>query len=303
MLLKKISRLLNSDKINYIDLGSRYGLEHRYQALSELINYVSLDASDDKAGLAVCIGDGTRDTLYITSEPGCSSLYLPNNDVLRKFEALDRYRIVDKVKVVTKRLDQALQDELFASSFVNIDLQGADAFVVDEICSGGFDKRQILAFQFEVNFLPIYSDAPAASELLAIVEENEDWVLQGFNRVCRWNPTNSGDFGILAWADAVCFVKPRRLTEWLMVIDDAGARNGVALKYAALCIVMRNSEFLFEFYDNASSQGVLDEETLSIIRSSLKRMRILRHYNRCIGYCLNSFLRLFSKSAHAVIVE
>lgn len=303
MSLKRIRQLLDGDKLNYIDLGSRYGLEKRYQALSGLINHVSLDASDDRAGLSACIGDEQRETLYVTSEPGCSSLYPPNNNVTEAFGASSRYCIVEELQVVTKSLGQTLPDELFTSSFVNIDLQGADAFVVAEICLDGFDKRQILAFQFEVNFLPIYSGAPTASQLFSTIEKSDDWALQGFNRVCRWNRTNSGDFGILAWADAVCFVKPSRLLESLKGIADVDARGRIALKYVALCVVMRNSDFLIEFYDQASALGLLDTQIMATIRSSLRKLRILRRYNRCIGYLTNSLLRLFSRTAHAVVME
>lgn len=106
-------------------------------------------ALSDRAGEA---------TLYITSYPGCISLYEPNHEFLGRFLDFGKYfEVQDQVQLQTTTLDTVCQDEqLETVDFLQIDVQGANL----DVLKGATEllDRSVLAIQVESEFAPLYKN-------------------------------------------------------------------------------------------------------------------------------------------------
>jgi FkbM family methyltransferase len=104
-------------------------------------------------------------TLYVTHEPMCSSLYPPNENLIARFDGLEEFAGLDfeiDVEIVT--LDSFCEIEGISEiDFLQIDVQGADLDVLH-----GARKlldRSVLAIQVEVEFNELYKGQPLFADI------------------------------------------------------------------------------------------------------------------------------------------
>jgi len=171
-----------------------------------------------------------RRTVHLTNLPVCTSLYHPNESLLRHFNFLDVSYLRSKETVETVALDDLLDEGLFSSiDFVKIDIQGAE---LDAFVGGRRTLGAALALLTEVEFVPMYEDQPLFGD---VDRELRD---QGFmfhkfigmeGRTLRpvVFPGGPGDSSWHLWSDAM-FV--RDLSRW----GDLDARSLAKLALLAL---------------------------------------------------------------------
>jgi FkbM family methyltransferase len=104
-------------------------------------------------------------TLYVTHEPMCSSLYPPNETLIARFDGLEELSGLDfeiDVEIVT--LDSFCETEGISEiDFLQIDVQGADLDVLH-----GARKlldESVLAIQVEVEFNELYKGQPLFADI------------------------------------------------------------------------------------------------------------------------------------------
>lgn len=107
------------------------------------------------------IGDGRKRTFYTCNHVMTSSLYPPNTEFVDRFQNLGNLmQVVDVSPVETVRLDDI--PELGDVDYLKVDVQGAEADVFD-------GATRVLArtavIHTEVEFAPLYRDAPLFSEI------------------------------------------------------------------------------------------------------------------------------------------
>lgn len=147
-------------------------------------------------------------TLYVTKNPMCSSLYLPNESYLARFARLPELVNLDfTVELETTTLDSFCQSEgIKEIDFLQIDVQGADLLVLE----GGTEiiANSVLAVQIEVEFSHLYVDQPLFADVDTFMRK------QGFTlfdiatsrRVRDRSPIVSNVHpGQLLWGDAYYF--------------------------------------------------------------------------------------------------
>lgn len=101
-------------------------------------------------------------TLYVTQYPMCSSLYLPNQPYLERFDSLPEFANLDfSVGIETTTLDAVFQEEEI--DFLQIDVQGAELQVLEG--ASAILKHSILAVQTEVNFSYLYVNQPLFADV------------------------------------------------------------------------------------------------------------------------------------------
>ncbi|APB35059.1 FkbM family methyltransferase [Gloeomargarita lithophora Alchichica-D10] len=101
---------------------------------------------------------GTQ-TLYVTKNPMCSSLYPPNEPYLERFNGLDVMELDFAMQVETTTLDTFCQQEgVTGVDFLRTDVQGADLDVLRG--AQNLLDQSGLAVEVEVIFAPLYVGQP-----------------------------------------------------------------------------------------------------------------------------------------------
>lgn len=108
-------------------------------------------------------------TLYVTRQPMCSSLYPPNEELLKRYPRLPVLVGLDRtVEIETTTLDHFCQmEEVEEIDFLQIDVQGAELQVLEGAVQ--ILSRNVLAVQLEVEFSPLYKNQPLFADLDAFM--------------------------------------------------------------------------------------------------------------------------------------
>ncbi|MCF2971651.1 FkbM family methyltransferase [Synechococcus sp. Nb3U1] len=118
------------------------------------------------------IGDGSRRNFYLTNVGYTSSLYRPDEEILRHFEHLsDVCQVVQTEEVQTTRLDDIA--ELGEVDFLKVDVQGAG---LDVIRGAGKTLKNVTVIQTEVEYIPIYKNQALFSDIDLALRENGFWL-------------------------------------------------------------------------------------------------------------------------------
>jgi len=166
------------------DVGARWGAEDTWWRLSPLAKLIGFEPDPTECErLNILHGDSGTDehvplalsdkcgstTLYVTSEPACSSLYLPDVRLADRYPDLACIRLEREVPVNTVTLDAWVDTRpeiLDAIAFMKVDVQGAELKVLHgasralETCAG---------VELEVEFNPIYRGQPLFHEVDALL--------------------------------------------------------------------------------------------------------------------------------------
>lgn len=103
-------------------------------------------------------------TLYVTHAPMCSSLYMPDETFLARFQDLVALAGLDfTVTLETTTLDDFCQQEGVQNiDFLQIDVQGADLQVLEGAAQ---ILNTVLGVQIEVEFSPLYINQPLFADV------------------------------------------------------------------------------------------------------------------------------------------
>ncbi len=118
------------------------------------------------------IGDGSPRKFYLTNAGYTSSLYEPDEGILKHFEGLSEVCQVKQVEEVqTTRLDDI--PELGEVDFLKMDVQGAELNVVQ---GGTQTLKNVTVIQTEVEYIPLYKNQPLFSDVDMALREHGFWL-------------------------------------------------------------------------------------------------------------------------------
>lgn len=111
------------------------------------------------------IGDGSERTFHLCNYPMTSSLYEPNEKLLKKFNnLLELTTCVEKTKVKTTRLDDI--PEIIGCDYLKMDIQGGE---LDALRGGMKVLQKALVVELEVEFVPMYAGQPLFADVDPVV--------------------------------------------------------------------------------------------------------------------------------------
>jgi FkbM family methyltransferase len=185
--MRKIDSLVRALKfskeisINIIDVGARFGLNTPWDQLNAShISMIGFEPDEEeckklnlnnKLPNTVYLPTGLSDIeeelpLYITEQPGCSSIYEPNLDFINKFYSGNQFHVKRKWDLKMVPLDDILNGKSFLPDFIKIDAQGA-AF---KILKGALHTLDSVFFlEIEVEFVKIYKNEPLFGEVNSLL--------------------------------------------------------------------------------------------------------------------------------------
>jgi FkbM family methyltransferase len=123
------------------------------------------------------LGDGEAHKLHHCFTPGMTSLFEPNQEVLKLFHGFSDWGRVEKIeKIKTVRLADVPEAE--GADFIKLDVQGAELMVLEH---AGKSLESAVVIESETEFLPMYVGQPLFSEIEIFLRG------KGFN-FHRFNP-------------------------------------------------------------------------------------------------------------------
>jgi FkbM family methyltransferase len=149
-----------------------------------------------------------EETLYVTNNPMCSSLYPPNEPYLARFNGLPELVNLDfTIGIETTTLDTFCEEkEIKEIDFLQIDVQGADLKVLEG--ASKILEKSILAIQIEVEFSALYKNQPLFADVDTYLRKRDftlfdlasSYRIRSRSPICsRVRP------GQILWADAFYF--------------------------------------------------------------------------------------------------
>ncbi|MBU1012535.1 MAG: FkbM family methyltransferase [Bacteroidetes bacterium] len=185
--MKKLLKSLpfpKSEKITLIDIGARWGVNPPWDGVdSEFIIYYGFEPDKEECALLnknttknityfpIAISDiEGESSLYLTNEPGCSSILCPNNEFLSKFYLSERWEVEKQIKIQTIPLKKILVTNNILPDIVKIDVQGLAFQVL--IGMGNEFISDSLFFEIEVEYNEMYKGEHFFPEIYNLMYEN-----------------------------------------------------------------------------------------------------------------------------------
>ena len=115
--------------------------------------------------------------LYMTQQPMCTSLYKPNEKLIRLYNNLEVAYLKNETEIETITLDTfADKYNINDVDFIKVDVQGAEL----DIFKGGKNVlKNVIKIICEVEFLPLYENQPLFGDVNNFLNQN-DFMLNKF---------------------------------------------------------------------------------------------------------------------------
>ena len=108
--------------------------------------------------------------LYITQNPMCSSLYKPNEELIKLYNRFEVAYLKEEIEINTITLDYFIeQNKIGDVDFIKIDVQGAE---LDVFKGGKKTLNNVLKIVTEVEFIPHYIDQPLFGDVCSYLEKH-----------------------------------------------------------------------------------------------------------------------------------
>jgi FkbM family methyltransferase len=164
------------ERIKIVDVGARFGINTPWDQLEDSSIYVMGFEPDvdecKKLNLntnlnCIYMPTGLSDvddeiTLFVTEQPGCTSIYKPNVDFFNKLYNGEQFNVVSEHRIKTKPLSTVLNEKNFQPDFIKIDAQGAAYKILK---GAGSYLNNIMMLEIEVEFSELYFDEPLFSDV------------------------------------------------------------------------------------------------------------------------------------------
>lgn len=228
--LPALTSLLNAAGLKLVDIGGRRSSFPELVTLAPFADYyISEPDPAEAAHLSVHL---TRDlpwrsvtvmaeamgsrrgpaTLYVTREPGMSSLLEPDPQVTRRFYLGDRFDVVGTTTVPVLPLDEAAERYAFTDAcFLKIDTQGTE---LDILHSGSqLLQHSVVGVYLECSFRPFYRGQPLFSDIDPYLRAHGFELFSLSRANLRRAGYHSGRYSkrITAWAHCLYFREPDAL--------------------------------------------------------------------------------------------
>ena len=274
MNLRQVARLLlakySADRpLVLLDVGAAGGYHGRWQCVREHLRFIGVEPDPQayaklvnsrrpkdvilNVALAECAG---KRALHITRNPECSSLYVPNVDLVSRYVDAERFTVDRIVSIDVMPLDQVLDlNGIAGIDAIKLDTQGSELAILN----GG---RRTLSTTFiietEVEFQDLYVGQPLFSDVDAMLRGNDFELCDVARHFWRRKAAGlRGSYrGQLIWGDAL-YVK--NAAAYLEGLANMGALNiSSVAKAAAACLVYGYPDVAIELIQHR--QAPIDSE-------------------------------------------
>jgi FkbM family methyltransferase len=284
----KAAEALRRQRFVFVDIGARFGLPPHWEAMGSLLDVLAFEPDEVEArrltsslrstGALVEVVPAAvwdvagRQTLYLTRNPGCSSLYPPKMEFLREFPDADRFDVVSRVEVETVLLDSRMADPVGRPfRFVKIDAQGG---ALNILSGASHVLDTALGLEAEIELTPMYQGEPLLGEVDEFLRS------RGFElvdlRPTYWRREAArhvaGTRGQVVFCDTLYLLAPQRFAQRLASLDGEAAEQ-LCASALLICDVYGIADWIASYA--AAAEGV-NQEARKMLLDHLAARRSFR---------------------------
>lgn len=156
-------------------------------------------------------------TLRLCQQPGCSSVLVPNTDLVTELGRGEDFKVVRELAMPVQALDGfCAQNQIQDADFMKVDVQGGELAIL----RGGAKivGERLLGIRAEVEFAPLYLDQPQFSEmeihLRGLGFYAADWIFQR-----HWRTRRPAEHGC-HWGGQVPYSRGRLIHSDVLFLRD-----------------------------------------------------------------------------------
>lgn len=176
-LLDEIHKKFSTDKITTVDVGFRWGMQDYWQIYPKKhLRIIGFEADEKECKLLESLkyeheitifpyalsNDETKQKLYITHEPGRSSLYDPKLENINRYYQSSGFMVTQTIEVNTTTLLKVFKQNNISPDFIKLDVQGSELNIIK---GAGKYIDEMVGAELEVEFLELYKNQPLFSDV------------------------------------------------------------------------------------------------------------------------------------------
>ena len=191
-----------------------------------------------------------KQKIYITSFPFASSLFRPNQKVLKRFINYKSHEVLKEEYLELKKLDDMIFEKNDLCDFIKIDAEGSEL----NIMKGAKNNLEnSLGIEVEVNFIEKNLSSPSAIDVINFLEKNNFTLYLLISE--SWRKNNKKNIlsnHQLTWADAIFFKSEQYLFDEINKIENKKNQNLKIYKLLALMLVYKlydTAEYYIDFFE------------------------------------------------------
>ncbi len=210
---------------------------------------------------------------HLARKQQVSSMFLPNRDFLDSFPESERFDVLKSVNLKADTLDKQLgEHRIKDADFIKLDTQGSELSILE----GATETLNNLVFglEVEVEFAPIYKDAPLFSEVDNFVRKLG---FQLFDLKSYWwkrktGKSYGGPKGQIIFADALylkdfdgflCKISSQK--------ENGPFRKSKVLKAISICILYGYLDYAVRIVEQAKDTGILTNGEVQLFNNYMRQ--------------------------------
>lgn len=251
--------------IRLVDIGASGGLQNNWKDTERHLQVIGFEP-DERAFVDLVKGQ-TSKTKYLNTalykekaslnfhlarKQGASSLLLPNRTLLDKFPEVERFDILETIKIKADTLDNQFQQHQIGDvDFIKLDTQGSELFILEGATR---TLSNVFGLEIEVEFVELYQEQPLFSDIDRFVRE---FGFQLFDlKPCYWKRTAGKKYGKLQgqiiFADALYMREAKSFANSLDMFEDDVLKKSKVLRAVSICILYGYLDYAFEIFNQTS---------------------------------------------------
>lgn len=264
-----INEIAQRGKLIFIDIGAMGGIPSKWKAIQGAVKSIGFEPdvrefqklknTDHEQFLNYVVYQRSENLkLNISQDPGKTSIYHPNFQLLNDFPNAERHQIVESVEFSREQvdsLDNILQKHQVCADFLKIDTQGSE---LDILRGAENSLKDIFGVELEVEFIPLYENQPLFSDIQAFMTQ-KGFVLYDLRRAF-WKRKEYFDYvgkGQLIFGDTLYLKRVDDYLKMLATISDEKKRALKILNAITTCLIYGIFDYAVLLVEGAGRQGII----------------------------------------------